>query len=145
MCSSASRSDSLARTSDEDLPGEVIRFELHEDLPSRTAECAMLQVQVANVLGLRRTHGCTRQSQKRGTLLGQVAAGSKPENRNAAVGWELRIRRRANPDRVELAPGIPPKLGLLLQRLGRIRCDEDLIQPSHAAAESIHHAKRTSR
>ena len=78
-------------------------------------------------------------------LLAQVVDGSKRENRNVAIQLHLPTRRRAIHGRAELAPGILPKLALLLQRLGRIRCDEDSIQPSHAAAESIHHAKRTSR
>src|SRR5437879_3846861 len=143
MCSSASRSDSLVRTSDEDLLGES-HFELHEDLPSRTGEYALPRARAMNVLELPHMRACTLPSLKRGMLLGQVGAESKPENRNAAIQLHLPTRRRAIYDRAELAPGILPKLALLLQRLGRIRCDEDSIQPSLAAAESIHHAERTS-
>src|SRR5438270_11147742 len=109
MCSSASRSDSLVRTSDEDLLGEVSHFELHEDLPSRTGEYALPRARAMNVLELPRTRDCTLQSPKRGMLLAQVAAGSKRGNHSAAIQLQLPIRRRAIYDRAELAPGILPK------------------------------------
>src|SRR5436190_673082 len=118
MCSSASRSDSLVRTSDEDLLGEVSHFELHEDLPSRTGEYALPRARAMNVLELPHMRACTLPSLKRGMLLGQVAAESKQENHTVAIQCHLPTRQYVIPDRAELAPGILPKLALLLQRLG---------------------------
>src|SRR5262249_18299800 len=107
-----------------------------------TGEYALPRARARNVPGLRRTHAGRLQSQRRGMLLGQVAAGSKGATRNAPIRVWRQIPLHAVRDR-EYAQGIPPTLVVLLQHTSRIASCGDLDQASQRAAGSIDLWRRT--
>src|SRR5437868_5864955 len=144
MCNLESRLGILARTNGGCLLAIASRYALHAGLPLQTGEYAPLLAQVANVPLSPRKPDCTLQLPKRGRRLVRGADELALENRNAQKDQQLQVPPLALRE-IALAPGILTIRVRLLQHPSRIQCDEDSIQPSHAAAESIHHAKRTSR
>ena len=75
----------LLEQGDEDLLGEVIRFELHEALPSRKGECALPQARVRSVLGYS-TRAVVRFSHRDAEC---SLAKSRPNQNRRTIPWQF--------------------------------------------------------